>query len=195
MLALKKSDAVPFAGDLQFAVDSLREVLSTLDLAELDAPVERALTARRTAVEARGDAERTHADVAKRHAQDISMVRRAESDLRRAESSLEAARAAECKARETRDEIFRQRVMGRIETAVPTLIEVIRLANQAMAPLLGLYGFAASRNASMPRLLMVTPAAAESLRALTAAINFATMPNEGQATASGTPSVTAEGPR
>jgi hypothetical protein len=184
MQALKKIETVPFAGDLQFAIDRLRGALSFDDLIELDAPVERAIVERRAAVEMRREAEREVAAAVRRHGQPGKTpegekeVRATRAALERAELAAKAAAEAETRARRLREEIVLRRIGTKLETAVPTLIEIVRIANQAIGPFASLYGYSVGRQVSLPRLLSVMPSAAEAVRALTAVINFATTPNE-----------------
>jgi hypothetical protein len=178
---MRKIEAPPFAGDLQRAVDRLDAILTPTDLAS--SGHEAACLELKSALAARDVALAQCDTICRKHGAkaghvDAPPVTTARQALNRAIDRCEAAKIQVKRTKQTRDEAFLRDVMPQLTEAAPTLLECVRLMNDAMAPLAKLHGFAFRNQLPLPRLLAVTPPMQEAVRAMTACVNHATEPNE-----------------
>jgi hypothetical protein len=182
-MLMRKVEPAPYAGELQTAVDQLAKILVPVDL--VLSAVDAARDDRRAADAARDKAQSECSVVCRqwraaieearqRHHGDPAEVQNARRSLENAEARCIEARKAFSRTRERQAAAFLRDVMPQIDQAAPVLLEVIRLLNDAMNPLAGLYRYTIDRNLPQPRLLASTPMMREATRILTAAINAAT---------------------
>lgn len=172
--------------DLRSAVEALSRILSTDSLSGIFTASDDARARLRDASGVRQNAEQALADALRRNGQAVDQWTAEPQEVQTARSELEQARSREAAAVvglndavKRRDAQFLKLVMPQIEQAMPTLLDVAELLTATATPLSKLYAFAASRNLSLPRMLMATPTLCDASRAFVAVINFASAPAEG----------------
>lgn len=167
----------PFAGALQTAVDRLPEILAPVDPGAGD--VDEARAARRIASGNLKAAEEAFRNFAQQHRvgpEEHAAVKSARAAVTRAETQMKAAAVNFQRAKDRRHEVFLQETLLQLDEVAPTLLEVIRVLNDAVAPLARLHYHAAIHQLPMPRLLAMVPTLQEATRTVTAIANAATAP-------------------
>jgi hypothetical protein len=183
--AMRKTEAPPFAGDLQRAVDRLCAILTPIDLA--GSSHEAACFELKESLAARDVASAECDALCRKHGAraghtDAPPVAIARQSLTRAIDRCVAARIQVDRTKQKRDEAFLRDAVPQMSEAAPIFLECVRLMNDAMAPLASLYGFALRNQLPMPRLLAVALPMREAVRAMTACVNHATEPSQSSET-------------
>src|SRR6478609_2688089 len=185
-MLMRKVEPSPYAGELQTAVDHLADILAPVDL--VLSAVDAAREDQRAAAAHLGEAKANCDAVYRRYAQAIAEARtrglgepaevqNARRLLDQAEARRIETRQAFIRAKEKQGAAFFRDVMPQIDQAAPTLLEVVRLLNDAVDPLAKLHSHATMHGLPLPRLLMGTPVLCEATRAMTAILNDATAPS------------------